>query len=1099
MDPEARDPASIQEHTINDGNAGLEEAQQGVLPADIAKGDKSADHFSRPISGTLKESPLFIELCCGSAILSSVVAKHGFEFMAIDFEGNKHHPYVHVVQLDLRKADTWEFLRFVVQDRFVFHVHAAPPCGTASRARDRRLSKHTHGPPPLRSAEFPLGFPWLSGVWMDKVTSANDIYLQLAEFCSWLSSTGTTWSIENPGNSYLWDISEYQALAQQAQFVRFHSCTHGGQRKKLTGFLTTCSHFAALEGFCQGDHEHLEWGTQSTPAGILFDTSKEAAYPRLLCTRIAALLSLAAAEDNLCLCDPSHVDSHPTDARVAAGKQPRGHKLQPLIPEYNAVRTVCVEAHNQPFLNDKKILLVPFADIPLGSKLLRTSPAKRGEPGSDTSMQTYVFGVFHSMIEFVDRARALTHPFDSYKALPDSMLRVVFNVLTNSPLVIMKRRLETLQRWRTWAGELEEANRNIFQNMDPGCASVLKGKHLALLEKIATELQWPDVSVHKEIRDGFRLVGLQKPSGVFSKDVKHRTLSERELLSQSKHIKPALWGKISSAPATEYQQDLWDITMQEVREKHWLQGPFSFEELEVMFDGVWMPVRRFAVWQRSKWRPIDDYTECGVNASFGYLEKIDLRALDQTVWVASCLIRHAIHLEFAEFRLSTGEVLRAPVDKHWKRRHSKEFVLTKTVDLKSAYKQLPISPIDRKLSILTLKSPRTGEVQGFVSRTLPFGSAASVLHFNRVARLLHRIGVELDVNWSNYFDDFPVVEFDELCQSTSGTIRALTHLLGFECSPDKEEPFSSSTHTLGMCLDTSSSHEGFVKVRNREDRTRELKDVVQDIIRLKCVQPKLLPSLFGRALFAESFFMGRAGRLALSELRHLEYSRKPRVELSKSQLDAFQVLFARYTSCQPRVLRAGPIEPPVIVFTDGACEEVGGSLQASVGGVLLDPREPKRIRTFGCFVPREVLESWTKLGKVHPVCQTELFAVVLARREWKDVFDGRRTIFFIDNQGGLDACIKGYSTEDSTKDLLISLERLDAANAMIGWFARVPSSSNIADLPSRGCWKSLRSLLGPLGTLEVVEPFCFVTHRKLGILPESSMTSEQKDGVDKNS
>ncbi|CAK9004344.1 unnamed protein product, partial [Durusdinium trenchii] len=456
------------------------------------------------------------------------------------------------------------------------------------------------------------------------------------------------------------------------------------------------------------------------------------------------------------------------------------------------------------------------------------------------------------------------------KALPDSMLRVVFNVLTNSPLVIMKRRLETLQRWRTWAGELEE------------------GKHLALLEKIATELQWPDVSVHKEIRDGFRLVGLQKPSGVFSKDVKHRTLSERELLSQSKHIKPALWGKISSAPATEYQQDLWDITMQEVREKHWLQGPFSFEELEVMFDGVWMPVRRFAVWQRSKWRPIDDYTECGVNASFGYLEKIDLRALDQTVWVASCLIRHAIHLEFAEFRLSTGEVLRAPVDKHWKRRHSKEFVLTKTVDLKSAYKQLPISPIDRKLSILTLKSPRTGEVQGFVSRTLPFGSVASVLHFNRVARLLHRIGMELDVNWSNYFDDFPVVEFDELCQSTSGTIRALTHLLGFECSPDKEEPFSSSTHMLGMCLDTSSSHEGFVKVKNREDRTRELKDVVQDIIRLKCVQPKLLPSLFGRALFAESFFMGRAGRLALSELRHLEYSRKPRVELSKSQLDAFQ-------------------------------------------------------------------------------------------------------------------------------------------------------------------------------------------------------------------
>ena len=60
--------------------------------------------------------------------------------------------------------------------------------------------------------------------------------------------------------------------------------------------------------------------------------------------------------------------------------------------------------------------------------------------------------------------------------------------------------------------------------------------------------------------------------------------------------------------------------------------------------------------------------------------------------------------------------------------------------------------------MLALKRPETGDVAGFVSRTLPFGSTASVLNFNRAARLLRRIGLELDVACTHYHDDYPVVE-----------------------------------------------------------------------------------------------------------------------------------------------------------------------------------------------------------------------------------------------------------------------------------------------------------------------------------------------------
>ncbi len=187
--------------------------------------------------------------------------------MPIDFEGNKHRPYMHVVQLDLRKRETWQFLRHVAESRRPFHFHAAPPSGTASRARDIPMS--STDPPPLRSEKWRLGFPSLTGYWVGKVSSANDIYLQLCAFCEYLNTLNITWSIENPAISYMWSIEDYKKLGRNAIFVVFDSCVHGGSRKKATGLLTTLEALIALEGRCPGDREHLEWGYTRT-AAVLF-------------------------------------------------------------------------------------------------------------------------------------------------------------------------------------------------------------------------------------------------------------------------------------------------------------------------------------------------------------------------------------------------------------------------------------------------------------------------------------------------------------------------------------------------------------------------------------------------------------------------------------------------------------------------------------------------------------------------------------------------------------------------------------------------------------------------------------------------------------
>ena len=542
-------------------------------------------------------------------------------------------------------------------------------------------------------------------------------------------------------------------------------------------------------------------------------------------------------------------------------------------------------------------------------------------------------------------------------------------------------------------------------------------------------------------------MGMQKPTGIFV-DVKPRSLSEEELVKHSRHLKPALWSKIRSAPKSDFDDDLWALTMEEVTTKRWLDGPYSYDELECLFEGVWNPVRRFGVWQRNKLRAIDGFSESGVNASFAYLEKIQLRALDEIIWVAACFIKHVIHHEHFSFDLG-GETMSGKVHSWWKDLDtSKPFLQVKTVDLKSAYKQFAIHPSDRRLSVLALKKPGTGEVAGFVSRTLPFGSTASVLHFNRAARLLHRIGLELDVAWTNYYDDYPVVEFSFLAANTNHTMKALTSLLGFECSTDKELPFADEAEMLGVVLDVSKSALGILSVKNKQSRMEELSGSLQSLIDTGKVDPKRLPSLFGRALFVECQISGRLGKLALSELRDLERCKKSFVNFSAVQLSALKVLLGRYRDSTPRILKLEGQKPPILLFTDGACEVVSGELVATVGGVLFHPEELLP-RAFGC---------------------------------------DRKVVLFIDNQGVLDACIKGWSGEEQMKSLLLHFEVVDGKNPVLPWFARVPSSSNCADYPSRGLWSKLKQLVGEF---VLDEARCFITSQRLTTLTETAAIAEE--------
>ena len=90
-------------------------------------------------------------------------------------------------------------------------------------------------------------------------------------------------------------------------------------------------------------------------------------------------------------------------------------------------------------------------------------------------------------------------------------------------------------------------------------------------------------------------------------------MSEAQLMKYAKFLKPALLGKIRANKSDSFSKDLYDVTLSEAVDKGWLHGPLTPCEVDECCGGNWLPVRTFAVEQRGKLRPIDDFKENRVN------------------------------------------------------------------------------------------------------------------------------------------------------------------------------------------------------------------------------------------------------------------------------------------------------------------------------------------------------------------------------------------------------------------------------------------------------------------------------------------------------
>eukprot|EP00973_Karenia_brevis_P078507 10899711-Karenia_brevis.AAC.1 len=81
------------------------------------------------------------------------MSKVGLKVLGVDHASNKDTPLCKAVKIDLTTEHGKNMFMRIMSEKNVVFVHFAPPCGTATRAREIR--RKGVDPKPLRSSDFP--------------------------------------------------------------------------------------------------------------------------------------------------------------------------------------------------------------------------------------------------------------------------------------------------------------------------------------------------------------------------------------------------------------------------------------------------------------------------------------------------------------------------------------------------------------------------------------------------------------------------------------------------------------------------------------------------------------------------------------------------------------------------------------------------------------------------------------------------------------------------------------------------------------------------------------------------------------------------------
>ena len=135
----------------------------------------------------------------------------------------------------------------------------------------------------------------------------------------------------------------------------------GGATSLHTGSATThetlkLTCFQSLHLLCDNEHDHAKWAPYKDEHGkIVYPTAEEAAYPELLCERIACILKAEAMQAGYIFPEDlqEQLETEPNAAkRQIFTTQPRGRKLRPLVSEFQQYQSVLFPLNSQSVIDE---------------------------------------------------------------------------------------------------------------------------------------------------------------------------------------------------------------------------------------------------------------------------------------------------------------------------------------------------------------------------------------------------------------------------------------------------------------------------------------------------------------------------------------------------------------------------------------------------------------------------------------------------------------------------------------------------------------------------------------------------------------------------
>ena len=990
-----------------------------------------------------------VEIFAGCAQLSASLKQAGFSILPIDHQKGKTLK-AKLMILDLTKQSDVNVLFGILATANIAYCHCAPVCGTGSRAREIPLppGMEQFNAEPLRDKHRPLGLPNLRPNDAARVSAANKLYFLTLCVAFVAAKRHFLLSVENPSNAYFW--LAMQVLAEQfpllgstwfeGESTHFQACAHGGLRDKWTCWFGTKSVFTGLRALCSHDHPKDAWRPYMDQYGRpVFPTKAEAAYPELLCQRVAQIVRLAAI-DRGAKVDPNAY--RPTDKQSDA-KLNRKHglaALPPIVAEYKLVTDTIPNSK----VSYKVISALPSSgkkgdDHALGLRGTQIQLSDEYKTGDA------LYGVYRDHKEFLDAALSAQHPMDAACHVPEVLARNIAKVLNDGPkLTNARRKLEVL-KIKKRALQLQHEEEQLHASMDPEMAMLMKGKNLLLWKELMEQTGVDDPTLFEECVSGFRLVGQAQASPQFPYGFVPMQQTPEELQRKAIWLRKANTSKCRSTGRNELDELVWKQTLEE-RDLGWLKGPFDENEIDALVgSSQWLATRRFPLEQKDKTRLIDDALASGLNSAYGTSNKLVLFDVDTLV---SMVVQIAKAFQHTGKALITGagEQLPLSVSTAWSRPFQ---VLGRTLDLQSAYKQVgPYMP-EVWNRIIVVYDPHTDKPRYFVSSALMFGSTAAVYAFNRMSRSIWHILAHVLNLWATvYYDDFPMVEMAETAEVAALCIGEILDALGWRYAKtgNKAPPFCEQFDVLGVTVDLLQPHEGKILLKNKASRVRSIVESIDKLILAGKIEPGVASSIHGQLNFAQGQYLGAPLKPSMKFLSSVAStgwndSMKPLLAVAAIYTKAVMQYDA------PRCISLSDVVRPLVVFTDGAWESSADS-PAGAGLVVVDPVTGVRA-SHEVIVPDCLVDHWKEMGKTQLIAELELLPVIIFFEHYKELCRNRRVLLFVDNNAIRDSVSKGSSKTLSVLVLLSELHRLWTELQCLCWVSRVPSLSNVSDLPSR--------------------------------------------------